>query len=60
MPSVEPGLCASCANTKRVESARGSVFYLCLLAERDSRFSKYPNLPVLKCAGYERATESIA
>jgi hypothetical protein len=55
MASVEPGLCASCVHVKRVESARGSVFYRCGLADRDPRFSKYPNLPVLTCAGYERA-----
>jgi hypothetical protein len=60
MPTAEPGLCASCANVKRVESARGSVFYRCMLADRDARFAKYPNLPVLNCAGYERATKSIA
>lgn len=60
MATAEPGLCASCANVKRVDSTRGSVFYRCLLADRDPRFSKYPNLPVLSCAGHERATESIA
>ena len=55
MTEVDPGLCASCANVKRVESARGSVFYRCLLADRDERFAKYPRLPVSTCAGYERA-----
>jgi len=40
-----------------VESARGSAFYLCRLAERDARFSKYPRLPVLTCAGYEQRAQ---
>lgn len=37
-----------------VESARGSRFYLCKRSETDGRFPKYPALPVLECAGYER------
>jgi hypothetical protein len=47
------GLCADCRHARRVESARGSVFTRCALAERDPRFPKYPRLPVLRCAGYE-------
>lgn len=37
-----------------VTSARGSVFYLCQLSFVDSRFAKYPVLPVRQCTGYER------
>jgi len=47
------GLCADCRHARRVESARGSVFTRCALAERDPRFPKYPRLPVLRCGGYE-------
>ncbi|MGB8654174.1 MAG: hypothetical protein WCD23_06610 [Candidatus Acidiferrales bacterium] len=46
------GLCADCANARRIESDRGSNFYLCQLATTDPRFAKYPQLPVLACAGY--------
>ncbi len=46
------GLCATCRNARIVQSARGSTFYLCRLAEIDPRFAKYPRLPVLRCAGY--------
>jgi hypothetical protein len=52
------GLCASCKHVRRIESDRGSVFYLCELSKVDPRFPKYPRLPVLICAGYEEAPES--
>jgi molybdenum cofactor cytidylyltransferase len=52
------GLCASCRHVHIVQSARGSTFYLCRLAESDPRFSRYPRLPVLRCAGYESAEKS--
>jgi hypothetical protein len=46
------GLCLSCAFAQRIESARGSVFYLCQRSRTDPAFPKYPHLPVLQCAGY--------
>jgi hypothetical protein len=49
-----PGLCADCIHARRIESDRGSVFFLCQLAQTDDRFKKYPRLPVLSCIGYER------
>jgi hypothetical protein len=48
------GLCADCAHARSVESARGSVFLLCELSRNDPRFTKYPRLPVLSCAGYAK------
>ncbi len=48
------GLCQTCFYMRTVETKRGSVFYLCALAKEDSRFSKYPSLPVLSCLGYEK------
>ena len=48
------GLCADCQHARRIESSRGSVFYMCLRADRDPTFRKYPQLPVSSCAGYER------
>jgi len=61
--SVEPGhagLCANCRHVRRVQSDRGSVFVRCELALRDARFEKYPRLPVLVCAGYERRDDPPA
>jgi len=52
--SDRAGLCASCKHVRRILSDRGSVFYLCQLAKTDSRFPKYPRLPVLSCTGYKR------
>jgi hypothetical protein len=55
-PSSPPraGLCADCLNARHIETARGSVFILCGLSATDSRFPKYPRLPVLQCSGYTR------
>ncbi len=49
------GLCATCRHVRRITSDRGSVFFQCRLSETDSRFAKYPVLPVLSCKGYEVA-----
>jgi hypothetical protein len=48
----EAGLCANCLHARRIESARGSGFFLCELSLTDPRFAKYPRLPVLSCSGY--------
>ena len=50
------GLCATCSHVRRIESDRGSVFFLCQLALTDDRFRKYPRLPVLQCDGYQPST----
>jgi hypothetical protein len=46
------GLCESCVHSRKIVSDRGSIFWQCLLALTDPRFSKYPQLPVLLCSGY--------
>lgn len=51
------GLCERCVHVQRVTSSRGSRFYLCRLSFSDSRFPRYPAIPVRQCAGY-RAAES--
>jgi len=38
-----------------VDSARGSVFLLCLKSVTDGRFAKYPALPVRRCEGFAPA-----
>lgn len=50
--SVDPGLCGRCKHARRIESAKGSVFWQCTLAKTDPRFRKYPPLPVLECPGF--------
>ena len=56
----QAGLCADCQYARRVESVRGSTFYRCERSITDRRFSKYPRLPVLECAGYEPSTIGTA
>ena len=61
--SIAPGyagLCTNCRHARRVQSDRGSVFVRCELALSDARFEKYPRLPVLVCAGYERRDDPSA
>jgi len=55
--SAPQGLCADCAYARRVESARGSQFLLCERSRTDAAYPKYPRLPVIECAGYERSLE---
>ena len=52
------GLCADCQHARRIESSRSSIFYLCLRAEREPAFRKYPQLPVRTCAGYVLLTSA--
>ena len=51
------GLCADCAWGRHIVSAKGSEFWLCGRSEVDTRFPKYPRLPVLQCSGYEERKE---
>jgi hypothetical protein len=52
------GLCDDCAHAKRITSSRDSEFILCLKSKDDSRFPKYPRLPVVVCSGYESVTKA--
>jgi hypothetical protein len=56
-PGPPVGLCATCRHARRVESARGSCFWLCARSADDPRFAKYPRLPVLRCPGFEPTGE---
>ena len=53
----DPGLCQTCRYSRRIESDRGSTFIRCELSLEDSRFPKYPRLPVLACGGYRAKPE---
>lgn len=48
------GLCETCAHRRLVPNTRGSVFLLCMLSRTDPGYPRYPRLPVMSCAGYER------
>lgn len=47
------GLCAQCRHARRVDSAKGSTFWMCGRAATDPRYAKYPPLPVVRCPGHE-------
>jgi hypothetical protein len=48
------GLCAECAHLRLVGSPGRSTFVMCGRARTDPSFARYPRLPVLACAGFER------
>jgi len=50
------GLCADCLHARRIESSRGSVFYLCERSANNPAFPKYPQLPVIECPGHTPGT----
>lgn len=52
------GLCSRCHHGTRQENARGSVFWRCRRAETDPAFSRYPPLPVRRCAGFATPVEA--
>lgn len=52
------GLCSSCRFAAVQESARGGRFWRCTRAEREPGFPRYPPLPVLRCAGFQRSRAS--
>jgi hypothetical protein len=52
------GLCTTCTHARRIESERGSEFWLCQLSATNPRFPKYPRLPILTCPGYRPASDS--
>ena len=53
------GLCGHCRHSRRIESDRGSVFFMCKLSFEDSRFAKYPRLPVFVCSGYQAESTNL-
>jgi hypothetical protein len=48
------GLCDTCRHQQVVTTRRGSRFSLCRRSKTDPAYPKYPRLPVLRCAGFER------
>jgi SAM-dependent methyltransferase len=58
MTAPPAGLCDDCQHARRIGSARGSVFLLCGMHERDPRFAKYPRLPVLRCPAHQSVRRS--
>src|SRR5687768_2545670 len=49
------GLCGDCRHSRRVDSNKGATYWLCGRSATDSRYPKYPRLPLRHCTGYEPA-----
>jgi hypothetical protein len=54
---MRAGLCDSCRHQKLIRNTRGSTFSMCERSKTDERYPKYPRLPVVECAGWERRAE---
>jgi hypothetical protein len=52
------GLCFTCQHVRAVRTDRGSGFYQCQRSATDTRYPKYPRLPVIQCPGYEEKNET--
>ena len=50
------GLCDSCRHQRVIRNTRGSSFSLCERSRREPAYPKYPRLPVVRCAGWERGS----
>lgn len=48
------GLCLACVHAKRLTSKSGATLFQCSLSAADSKFAKFPRLPMRSCAGYEK------
>ncbi len=55
-----PGLCERCGHARSQRSAKGSEFWRCGRAESDPDWPRYPQLPVLACAGFEEGRDGEA
>jgi hypothetical protein len=54
---MRAGLCDTCRHQKLIHNTRGSTFSMCERSKTDERYPKYPRLPVVECAGWERRAE---
>jgi hypothetical protein len=50
---TKAGLCADCRFARRIDTGKGSRFFLCRRSEGDPAFDRYPRLPMRTCRGYE-------
>lgn len=58
--SATPGLCGACTHARVIQSGKRSTFWMCALWKSDSRFRKYPPLPVIRCPGFEPEPQAEA
>jgi hypothetical protein len=56
--SGNAGLCTTCIHSRKITSAKDSLFFLCQLGFSDPQFPKYPRLPVFTCAGFTPVSQA--
>ena len=54
MSVPDVGLCATCRFVRLVSSVRNATYYRCGRSDEDPAYARFPRLPVVSCAGYER------
>ena len=52
-PSAGAGLCPLCLHVERIDSSKGSTFWLCERSKSDPKFPRYPPQPRMECEGFE-------
>ncbi len=52
MSLSETGLCSVCVHARKIPAEKMS-YYFCDLSKENSKFRKYPALPVLRCEGFK-------
>ena len=57
---VPAGRCLSCLYARIVRAKVDNVYYFCERSVDDSRYARYPRLPVLTCDGHVDRAESGA
>lgn len=60
MEKTRVGLCAGCRHVKALQTKIGAAIYQCKLAAKDSRYRKFPMLPMVACVGFEKSVEEEA
>gem|GEM_PF-1108642 len=58
MSSNNFGICSTCVFQSLVHTTRGSTFSLCERSREDSRYPRYPRVPVNACSGYSKGRRS--
>lgn len=53
------GLCGHCTHALVRQTRRGTAYLRCALVAADSRYPKYPRLPVSRCDGYEHEEDTV-
>ena len=58
---MNAGLCDTCVHQRVIKNTRGSTFSLCQRSKTEpDSYPRYPRLPVMRCAGYERGSGPTA